>query len=100
MFCIVVKNTVKAGYREQYLAIMKENAKASVENEAGCLVFDVLVTQQDDHCFYLYEIYINEAALAAHKQTTHYLESRKQLAGLIEDQSVLRCDVMHQNLPS
>ncbi|GAB6262980.1 antibiotic biosynthesis monooxygenase [Photobacterium sp. CCB-ST2H9] len=97
MFCIVVKNVVKAGYSEQYLSIMKENATASVENEEGCLVFDVMVSQENDHCFYLYEIYTSEAALAVHKQTSHYLESRKHLADLIKDQSVLRCDVVQRN---
>ncbi|MBV7263077.1 antibiotic biosynthesis monooxygenase [Photobacterium sp. WH24] len=97
MFCIVVKNSVKAGFRDQYLSIMKENAKASVENEEGCLVFDVLCAQDNDHCFYLYEIYTSEDALAAHKLTPHYLESRKHLAGLIDDQSVIRCDVEHRN---
>ncbi|MDO6708194.1 putative quinol monooxygenase [Photobacterium sp. 1_MG-2023] len=97
MFCIVVKNVVKNGFQDQYLAIMKENAKASVETEAGCLTFDVLVSQNDDHCFYLYEIYTSEAALAEHKQTSHYLDSRRRLEGLIEEQSVIRCDALSQN---
>ncbi|KKC99319.1 putative quinol monooxygenase [Photobacterium halotolerans] len=97
MFCIIVKNSVKPGFRDQYLAIMKENARASVANEEGCLVFDVLSAQEDDHSFYLYEIYTGEEALAAHKLTPHYLESRKHLAGLIQDQSVIRCEVAHRN---
>ncbi|MGF1754306.1 antibiotic biosynthesis monooxygenase [Vibrio makurazakiensis] len=97
MFCIVVKNVVKQGEKEQYLSIMNENATASVTNEAGCYVFDVLQSHQDDHCFYLYEIYADEAALAAHKLTDHYLASRQQLNGLVIDQSVIRCDVVDRN---
>lgn len=97
MFCIMVKNLIKKGSREQYLTVMKENAKASVNNEAGCFVFDVLECQTDDHCFYLYEIYADEAALAEHKLTEHYLTSRQQIAGLVEDLSVIRCDVIERN---
>jgi len=97
MFCIIVKNLVKKGCRDQYLAVMKENAKASVNNEAGCFVFDVLECQADDNCFYLYEIYADEAALAEHKLTEHYLASRQQITGLVEDQSVIRCDVVERN---
>ncbi|MBW3695941.1 antibiotic biosynthesis monooxygenase [Vibrio sp. T187] len=97
MFSIIVKNVVKQGSREQYLAVMKENALASVSNERGCYVFDVLEAQEDDHVFYLYEIYSDEAALAEHKLTDHYLASRQQLAGLVVDQSVIRCDVVDRN---
>jgi len=97
MFCIIVKNVVKKGSRNQYLNVMKENAKASVNNETGCFVFDVLECQADDHCFYLYEIYADEAALAAHKLTEHYLSSRQQITGLVEDQSVIRSDVVERN---
>lgn len=76
---------------------MKENASASVANEAGCYVFDVLQSQEDDHCFYLYEIYADETALAAHKVTEHYLASRQKLSGLVIEQSVIRCDVIRRN---
>ncbi|WP_394249922.1 putative quinol monooxygenase [Vibrio profundi] len=97
MFCIIVKNVVLQGKREQYLSVMNENALSSVTNEAGCFVFDVLQAQDDDHCFYLYEIYADEAALAQHKLTDHYLASRQQIAGLVVEQSVIRCDVVDRN---
>ncbi|WP_413479130.1 putative quinol monooxygenase [Vibrio hibernica] len=97
MFCIFVKNEVKAGCREQYLSIMKENAKASVENEEGCIVFDVLNDQTNDHHFYLYEIYSDESALSEHKIAPHYIESRKYLGDIVEAVSVIRCDVLEKN---
>lgn len=97
MFCIIVKNEVKNGCREQYLSVMQENAKASVLGEQGCYAFDVLVDQTNDHHFYLYEIYQDENALAEHKKTEHYLESRKYLADIVENVSVIRCDVTARN---
>lgn len=97
MFSIFVKNEVKNGCREQYLSIMKSNAQASVRDEKGCMVFDVLIDQENDHTFYLYEIYADEAALAQHKQMPHYLESRKLLGDMVECVSVIRCDVVDCN---
>ena len=94
MFTIFVKNEVKNGCREQYLLIMKNNAKASIRDEKGCIVFDVLVDQENDHTFYLYEIYNDETALAQHKQMPHYIESRNLLGDMVERVSVIRCDVV------
>lgn len=97
MYCIIVKNVVKEGARDEYLAAMRPNAKASVENEEGCLVFDVLEAKGEGNTFYLYEIYSNPEALQAHKQTDHYLESRPLISDLVIDQSVIRADVLEMN---
>ncbi|WP_027856844.1 putative quinol monooxygenase [Marinobacterium jannaschii] len=94
MYCIVVKNQLKPGCRDAYLAAMLPNAKASVEHEPGCLVFDVLEAREEPDTFYLYEIYQSEAALQAHKETGHYLSSRPLIADLLQSTSVLRADVI------
>lgn len=97
MYCIVVKNVIKEGAREAYLAAMLPNAKASVDTEADCLVFDVLEAKEEPNTFYLYEIYRSPDALQVHKQTDHYLRSRPQIADLVVEQSVLRADVLEMN---
>ncbi|WP_148863861.1 putative quinol monooxygenase [Marinobacter fonticola] len=97
MYCIVVKNVVKEGSRDKYLAAMLPNAKASVDNEEGCLVFDVLEAKEEPNTFYLYEIYTSPDALQIHKQTDHYLKSRPLISDLVVDQSVLRADVVEMN---
>lgn len=97
MYCIVVKNVIREGARDEYLAAMLPNARASVENEAGCLVFDVLEAKEEPNTFYLYEIYTSPDALQSHKQTTHYLASRPLIADLVVEQSVLRADVVEMN---
>lgn len=94
MYSIIVKNKVKPGCKSSYLKAMLENAKRSVEDEEGCIVFDVLEAQQEEDCFYLYEIYKDKASVAVHKETPHYLESRKRLSDLIIEQSVIRADVI------
>lgn len=97
MYCIVVKTQLKPGTRKAFLDAMLPNAEASVRDEVGCLVFDVLEAREEDDTFYLYEIYIDQAALAAHKETPHYQTSRAVVGDLIAEQSVIRADVISMN---
>lgn len=97
MYCIVVKTVLKPGNRKAFLDAMLPNAEASVRDEPGCFVFDVLEAREEDDTFYLYEIYESEAALAAHKATPHYTASRAAVTDLIAEQSVIRADVIAMN---
>lgn len=97
MYCIVVKTELKPGTRDAFLQAMLPNAEASVRDEPGCLVFDVLEAREEENTFYLYEIYESPDALAAHKETPHYAASRSVVTGLIEKQSVIRADVLAMN---
>lgn len=97
MYCIVVKNEVKPGSRDAYLAAMLPNAKASVEKEPGCISFDVLEAREEENTFYLYELYTDTAALQAHKATEHYLSSRPLLSEIVMATSVIRADVIERN---
>ncbi|MCG9658418.1 putative quinol monooxygenase [Vibrio mediterranei] len=94
MYCIIVRNRVKPGSEEHYKSVMMENAKASVTNEPECYRFDVIQDKEAPQDFYLYEIYQD---LHAHKQTSHYLDSRKLLADLVLDTMVIRADVIATN---
>ncbi|SDL18744.1 Quinol monooxygenase YgiN [Modicisalibacter muralis] len=94
MYCIIVRTQLKPGNRERFMAAMTENAAASVREEPGCHVFDVIEDRDTPDLFHLYEIYADEQALAAHKQTPHYKASREVVTPLIEVQSVIRADVV------
>ncbi|MGF1697862.1 antibiotic biosynthesis monooxygenase [Vibrio kyushuensis] len=94
MYCIIVKNRVKPENEQRYKSIMTENAQASVRNEEGCYQFDIIQDKETPDTFYLYEIYSNTEALQLHKQTPHYLDSRKQLGDMVIEQSVIRADVV------
>lgn len=94
MYCIIVKAELKPGTRENFLAAMLPNAESSVQKETGCLVFDVIEDREAPNTFYLYEIFKDERALAAQKETTHYRESRAVVNELIAQQSVIRTNVV------
>ena len=97
MYCIIVRTELIPGNRERFLAAMLDNARASVRDEPGCLVFDVIEDRETPDCFHLYEIYRDEQALAAHKETPHYRASREVVTPLIAAQSVIRADVLGCN---
>lgn len=97
MYCIIVKNVVEAGTKDSYLAIMTENARASVANEIGCHAFDIIDSIEEENTFYLYEIYENKQALEIHKKSPHYLASRPLLAKIVTHVAVIRADVVACN---
>lgn len=97
MYCIIVQTRLKPGTRERFLEAMLPNAEASVREEPGCLVFDVIEDRDTPDLFHLYEIYADREALAAHKETAHYQASRAVVNELIAEQSVIRADVLATN---
>lgn len=97
MYCIIVKTELKPGTRKAFLNAMLPNAEASVRDELGCYVFDVIECRDHVDTFYLYEIYADQNALALHKETPHYQASRAVVNDLIAQQTVIRADVISMN---
>jgi autoinducer 2-degrading protein len=68
---------VKPERVEDFKAMIKANHEASIA-EPGCLRFDVAQSKADPNEFLLWECYVDEAAAAFHKTTSHYLAFRAQ----------------------
>jgi autoinducer 2-degrading protein len=71
---ITVAFEVRPEARDHFLSLVRANAVASLEAEAECLRFDVLVPigpGQPD--VLLYEVYTDRAAFAAHLASPHFL---------------------------
>jgi (4S)-4-hydroxy-5-phosphonooxypentane-2,3-dione isomerase len=62
---------VKPEHRDAFLSAACHNAD-SARNEPGCLRFDVIQDRDEPHCFYFHEVYHDDAALAAHRETAHF----------------------------
>lgn len=62
---------VKKESIEAFKQATMENRNGSIE-EPGILRFDVLQSSEDPSEFYLYEVYTDETATGAHKETSHY----------------------------
>ena len=67
---------------EAFLAECRRNAEASLQ-EPGVRRFDVLQDEGDPAHVVLNEVYVDQAAADAHKQTAHYARWRDAVAGMM-----------------
>ncbi|EMG5715916.1 (4S)-4-hydroxy-5-phosphonooxypentane-2,3-dione isomerase [Yersinia enterocolitica] len=82
MHVTLVEINVKEDQVEQFVEVFRANHQGSIL-EPGNLRFDVLQDESIPTRFYIYEAYVDEAAVAAHKKTPHYLRCVEELEGLM-----------------
>jgi (4S)-4-hydroxy-5-phosphonooxypentane-2,3-dione isomerase len=73
MYALVVTIHIKPEHREEFIKAMLDNARASVQNEPDCLLFDVVQDETDPNFIYLYEVYWDAKAFEYHTQTPHFI---------------------------
>ena len=73
MIALLVTIRVQPPHREAFIEAMLDDARHSVQDEPGCLRFDVLEDVDDPNRIFLYEVYRDEEALEAHRQAPHFL---------------------------
>lgn len=84
MLIAIVYVHVKPEFIEPFIAATRENAHHSLQ-EPGVARFDVIQQQDDPTRFVLYEVYRDEAATLAHKETAHYLIWRDTVAAMMAE---------------
>src|SRR5215470_20367779 len=72
----------------KFLEAIKENG-ANAVTEPGCREFNITVLASNPNHVFLYEVYENEAALEAHRQTPHFKKYQAATQGMVADR-VLR----------
>ncbi|MEG9476443.1 (4S)-4-hydroxy-5-phosphonooxypentane-2,3-dione isomerase [Mannheimia indoligenes] len=82
MFAMLVEINVKEGKEQEFLEVFERN-HIGTRQEPGNLRFDVLRDPEIRTRFYAYEVYENEEALEAHRQTSHYHRCVKELEALM-----------------
>ena len=82
LLIVHVDIAVVAEELEAFLAATAENAAAS-RDEPGVVRFDVLADRTDPTHIVLVEVYRDEAAAAAHKETAHYATWRDAVAPMM-----------------
>lgn len=93
-FAIFVTVKVAPGKADEFLPIILENATAAVRDEADCHMFRVLRNKDEPDTFHFFEVYTNEAALDAHRETPHYKKFRELGDPLMIDRQLTRVDVL------
>lgn len=63
---------VKPEHLSEFMDVIRHNAEHATADEPGCVRFDVIRDRDNPSCFRLYEVYRDDAALSAHRQTPHF----------------------------
>jgi quinol monooxygenase YgiN len=63
---------VKPEHLAEFLEAVRHDAIHSEKDEPGCLRFDVVQDRDDPNRLYYYEVYKDQAALEAHRNTPHF----------------------------
>ena len=81
MLVQLVHIRVLPGKRDAFLEAFRPNW-AGARDEPGNVRFDLLCDPEDDHSFTVYEVFADEAALQAHRETAHYRECVARIGAL------------------
>lgn len=73
MFAVTVTLHIQKEDVQLFLPLMQRNAQASLDNEPGCLRFDICTDADRPNEVFLYEIYKNAAAFDTHLSSPHFI---------------------------
>lgn len=87
-YVIAVDFILHAGSMDQFMPLMLDNAEKSRTLEPGCDRFDVCVPAGETDRVFLYEIYKDEAAFAAHLKTDHFIAFDAATKSMIKERKI------------
>ncbi|RPI55132.1 MAG: antibiotic biosynthesis monooxygenase [Acidobacteria bacterium] len=88
MLAITVRFHIRSGHGDAFFERVRQQAKDSLDREAACRQFDVCRNPQNPLEVFLYEIYDDEAAFAAHLTMPHFLAFDADVKGWVEGKIV------------
>ena len=89
MYALVVTVKIKPEHSEEFIAALLDDARGSVQDEPGCLRFDVLRDETESNTLYLYEVYRDHAAFEAHTKAPHFIRWRDTVKDWFAAESVV-----------
>ena len=98
MIVMIVSFKIRPELRERFLAAAADDANGS-RAEPGCLGFDVIQDAEDADHYVFHERYRDDAALAAHRTTAHFLRWREASPSFLVDGSITRTRFSPVTLP-
>lgn len=84
MNAIFVTLNVKPEHLDAFTEASFADGRGSVRDEAGCFRFDVLCDANLPSRFYLYEVYRDDDAMAAHLETPHFKTWMQTVADMLD----------------
>lgn len=94
MIVLISKNTLQEGKERDFLDIAKKMAEET-RKEAGCRYYRLAKDTAERDIYYFIEAYEDEAALEAHRNSTHFKTYVPQLGAVRTKPSELtKCEVI------
>lgn len=75
---------------ETAIELLTEMQNQTLENEEGCIAYDILVSKEHPTTIYLYECYENSAAIKKHNNSSYYKSiAVNKINPLVKKQKIL-----------
>ena len=79
------------------LDLLTEMQEQSLENEEGCIAYDILLSKEKPNTVYIYECYESKAALKLHNNASYYKNIvEKKLKPIIKTQKILNLSPLNE----
>jgi len=88
MLAILFRAVASRGGRDDLLNFLRKDSQESTR-EPGTLRFDVIGDPENDHAFFVYELYRDAAAFAAHQRGTAFREWQERIKPSLASFSIL-----------
>ncbi len=88
---LVVELGMVPGRRDAFLERARRHAETCLEEEAGCLRFDILVPDEAGDQVFLYEVYADQPAVDMHMATPHMASYREDTDTMVASRKRTLC---------
>ena len=88
MISLVVEFVAQPGETDAVRETLQTQAGKSLAHEEACRYFDVCEDTDNPGRFVLYEVYDDEAAITAHRETPYYHEFRGRIDPIVKSRDV------------
>ena len=88
MIAVLVDFKVALDRLDDFLPLMRRQAKTSQALEEGCVQFDVCTDKADPGSVFLYELYTSRAAFDLHLASDHFKDFDSKVAEMVTGKTV------------
>ena len=89
---LIVHLDIKSELFPEFLDLIAAHAATSLQHEAGCLRFDVMLSTETETHVILIEVYEHDQALEKHLASEHMTRYLEQVDPMIENRQRYRCE--------
>jgi len=90
-YVIIVEFTFDENDMDKAIDLLLDMQTQTLENEEGCLIYDVLLSEDDPSRIFIYESYENEVAFKEHEGSDYFRTIvTKQLTPLVKESKVTK----------